>query len=165
VYASLKERENGARVTKFNSGVYENSYRRHVVFLEKIRSDGPNKFHAMMHRIYVKVRSVGFHFDSVLPLTTPYSGGYAHANLDGKEFSSLPLIAPMRCPGIVTVPAGVVGPAFVLICTTAIRNHFSPRSRLSESAIILTQVKLQDQDVHIPSVRVPCLDLSSIAIS
>jgi hypothetical protein len=90
VYASLKERENGARVTaEFNSGVYGNSYRRHVEFLEKIRSDGPNKFHAMMHRIYVNVRSVGFHFNCVLPLTAPYSGGYAHVNSDGEEFSGL----------------------------------------------------------------------------
>ncbi|KAF8063167.1 hypothetical protein FPV67DRAFT_1672208 [Lyophyllum atratum] len=75
VYASLKEREEGARVpADFDSAVFENTYKRHVDFLESIRKDAPKKFHAMMHRIYMKVTS---------------GGQLAASASDNKEFSSL----------------------------------------------------------------------------
>ncbi|KAF8069117.1 hypothetical protein FPV67DRAFT_1448926 [Lyophyllum atratum] len=75
IYASLKEREEGPHVqADFGSGVFENTYKRHVDFLESIRRDAPKKFHGMMHRIYMKYSS---------------GGQLAASASDSKEFSSL----------------------------------------------------------------------------
>ncbi|KAI9460725.1 hypothetical protein F5148DRAFT_1369187 [Russula earlei] len=55
VYAAIKEWECSPHIkADFGSNIFENTYRRHVDFLRKILKDGPNKYHAMMHRIYVE---------------------------------------------------------------------------------------------------------------
>ncbi|KAF8889245.1 hypothetical protein BD779DRAFT_1671819 [Infundibulicybe gibba] len=55
VYAAIKEWETGKRIkSDFGGKVFEATYQRHVEFLGIIMEKGPNKFHAMMHRIYLR---------------------------------------------------------------------------------------------------------------
>ncbi|KAI9457388.1 hypothetical protein F5148DRAFT_1322478 [Russula earlei] len=55
VYATTKEWECGPHIkADFGSNIFENTYRWHVNFLWKILKDGPNKFHTMMHWIYIE---------------------------------------------------------------------------------------------------------------
>ena len=74
VYAAIKEWESGTHIkADFSSNIFENTYRRHVDFLRKILKDGPNKYYAMMHWIYIEARSVRFSlFPSIFSLTTTF---------------------------------------------------------------------------------------------
>ncbi|KAF8878335.1 hypothetical protein BD779DRAFT_1676926 [Infundibulicybe gibba] len=56
VYAATKEWETGSRIkTEFGGKLFEMTYQRHVEFLDTILAEKPNAFHAMMHRIYLRV--------------------------------------------------------------------------------------------------------------
>ncbi|KAF8873437.1 hypothetical protein BD779DRAFT_1477020 [Infundibulicybe gibba] len=59
VYAAIKKWETGKRIkSDFGGKVFEATYQRHVEFLGDILEKGPNKFHAMMHRIYLRASNI-----------------------------------------------------------------------------------------------------------
>jgi hypothetical protein len=74
VYTAIKEWESGTHIkADFGSNIFKNTYRRHVDFLRKILKDGPNKYHTMMHRIYIEARSIRFSLlPSIFALTTTF---------------------------------------------------------------------------------------------
>jgi hypothetical protein len=56
VYAAVKEREGGAHVAaSFDSSIFETTYCRHVGFLQELLKSAPNKYHALMHRLSLRV--------------------------------------------------------------------------------------------------------------